>query len=67
MSKDEGSFIVATTGNLMVDLGWRVKLAITAEINNRAVELFFCVKSHPKNARVLISNSDSLHESNRAN
>ena len=43
MSTDEGSFIVAITDNLMVDLGWRGELAFAAVINNRAVELVFFV------------------------
>ena len=41
VSTDEVSFIVATKGNIVVDLGWRGKLAIAAVIKNRTVELIF--------------------------
>ena len=61
------SFIVATTGNLVVDLGCRDQLSITSVINNRSFELVFVWKFTPtKNYRTLLSNSFSIHESNRA-
>ena len=68
VSTYEVSFIVATAGNIMVDLGWREQLAITSGINNRAVELVFvCEKSSSqKHSRILISNPSSLHESSHA-
>ena len=39
VSTYEVSFRVATTGNLMIELGWREKLAIVAVINNCAVDV----------------------------
>ena len=47
VSTDGGSFIVTTTGNIMIGLGWRKQISISAEINNRDVG-FFYVKNHPK-------------------
>ena len=37
----EGSFIFATTVNILGDLGWRRELSIASGMNNRAIELVF--------------------------